>query len=318
MRTIPDTVAISDLCAHPSSHINFCRIIPQTVAARTKTWRISFVKLLLSVLLTSKVGAAFPQTTHSTSTPVTGGTNSGDLYAQSMRYLGFNATAIEQIDRARGIELLRKSAEMGNIDAQAFVGMVSREGNYGFPQNTVLALYFLEAAAAAGHAGAQQSLAEMNLIGEGLPKNPVKASQLFSSAAKQGLNPSVLKLAHLYEVGMGVPANGERAIALYKRAAVAGYIPAQYELARVFAQGKIAKTDLVLSYAWTNVAASIGSESDRTLNADVIEQALKLRDLVGAPQMMTLEQRQLAQRLSAEWSPGSDISRVQTAGRTKR
>ena len=318
MRTIPDTVATSGLCAHPPSHINFGRIAFHAVAAQTKTWRISFIKLLLSVLLTSKISAVFPQTTHSTSTLVTGGSNSGELYAQGMRYLGFNATALEQIDRARGIELLRKSADMGNIDAQAFVGMVSREGNFGIPKNTVLALHFLEAAAAAGHAGAQQSLAEMNLVGEGLPKNPVKAAQLYSAAAKQGLNPSVLKLAHLYEVGIGVPANGERAIALYKRAAVAGYIPAQYELARVFAQGKIAKTDLVLSYAWTNVAASIGSESDRTLNADVIEQALKLRDLVGAPQMMTLEQRQLAQRLSAEWTPGSDISRLQTAGRTKR
>ena len=79
-------------------------------------------------------------------------------------------------------EEVKKRAEAGNASAQAYLGVMYREGE-GVEQDEREAAKWFRKAAYQGHALAQGSLAVMYLGGMGVPKNDVEAYAWFNLAA---------------------------------------------------------------------------------------------------------------------------------------
>jgi len=85
----------------------------------------------------------------------------------------------------KDLQVLIKTAEQGDAEAQYELGRMYAEGN-GVPQDDVKTAYWYEKAAEQGHADAQYYLGKMYFIGKGVPKDAAKAALWMQKAAEQG------------------------------------------------------------------------------------------------------------------------------------
>jgi len=263
---------------------------------------LSTTSLFLTFLMLTATAFAV-----STSEELAARAKGGDAQAKfqlGSAYSGFKALDGVAYDRKRGVLLIEEAANEGLAEAQAFLGIFG----LGTAKDVRVKFRYLRRAANSGHVGAKTALAQMYLSGAGTGKDPYKAASLLNEAAAQGHALAQTELGLLYEKGTGVPTDGERSVSLFRQAAIAGYIGAQFNLARVLAQGKVVPKNTPLAYAWANVAAGKASDADRQIDADYVEEAIRLRDLLKSPQLTTLEERRNAERLSAGWSAGNDLS----------
>jgi TPR repeat protein len=97
---------------------------------------------------------------------------------------------------------LRKSAQLGNVDAQINLSRKLR-GGIGIDKNQVEAISWLEKAAEKGSLVALVDLADSYENGDGVGKDYVKALELYSRAALAGDSLAFLNLAKLHELGEG-------------------------------------------------------------------------------------------------------------------
>jgi TPR repeat protein len=106
---------------------------------------------------------------------------------QLVRYLAISLVltftlAVSLFAAELSFELVKERAEAGNASAQAYLGVMYREGE-GVEQDEREAAKWFRKAAYQGHALAQGSLAVMYLGGMGVPKNDVEAYAWFNLAA---------------------------------------------------------------------------------------------------------------------------------------
>ena len=195
-------------------------------------------------------------------------------------------------DQARGLELLKRSADEGYSAAQYLLGRRFFYG-LGLPRDKGLAMSCLRAAAAdsdyraivllkiiaKGSRGekrdresivaavkqnansnvsdAQYTLAFMSLIGDGVPKDAVEEVRWYRAAAGKNARAAFM-LSLMYQSGEGVPRDPAEAFRLMRIAAEKGDIRARYYLGTFYYQGDGTDVDRQSAGVWFRKSAESG------------------------------------------------------------
>jgi TPR repeat protein len=115
-----------------------------------------------------------------------------------------------------------KSAEQGNVNAQALLGYFFNVGQ-GVEKDYKKAVAWYTKAAEKGNAGAQYNLGVIYKNGEGVEKDYKKAFEWYTKAANQGNVSAQHALGLLYANGEGVEKDLDKAIEFFKKAVEGGY-----------------------------------------------------------------------------------------------
>lgn len=168
--------------------------------------------------------------------------------------------------------------------------------------NKVAFEWYLKAAEK-GSTGAMHNLGLLFLTGSGVIKDEQKALEYFRQAAENGYFASMHKLAFAYLNGQGVVKDYAEAhkwllksAAEDDKSAYSEVHKARNALGALYEYGWGIEKDLVLAYAWYNIAASGGYEKAKQ-NLARVEKAIKDDEL------------REAQTLSREWKPGRPMVR---------
>lgn len=100
-------------------------------------------------------------------------------------------------DNAKAFHLLRRSVELGNIDAQNQLGMFYLTGNLGLEIDQTKAMVCFERAAASGYVTARYSLGQLEYHGG----NVKRAIRHWHIAAAAGFDKAVMRLMSCFEEG---------------------------------------------------------------------------------------------------------------------
>ncbi|MCC7267729.1 MAG: SEL1-like repeat protein [Caulobacteraceae bacterium] len=136
------------------------------------------------------------------------------LYGQAVRLI--------EAGDPKGVETLRRVANLGHAPAQFYLAKLYEGGDRGVKRDMAEARRWTERAAQGGERKAMHNLALYYFEGTGGPKNATVASQWFRKAADLGLVDSQHNLGRLYEEGFGVPQNAAEAYKWYLIAARSG------------------------------------------------------------------------------------------------
>lgn len=206
-------------------------------------------------------------------------------------------------DYAQAVKWIRKSANQGYSEAQCYLGQVYLLGIVGEAQNSKESLFWYSKAAESGSAQAQSILAHAYRNGNVSMDLAVDYQQALywyeKSAASNDPDYSIFSandLGEMYEAGLGVKKDYKRAAQLYLKGAQVGHITAQENIARLYRDGKGVQKNLVLAYAWLDIAVS----SKRSVA--VREKFVAERDNLG--RVMTPKNIERARELSIVWKPG--------------
>jgi hypothetical protein len=137
-----------------------------------------------------------------------------------------------EADQAQAVDMFRRAAAQGNLDAQYNLGVCVRLG-LGLARDDAEAERLYRAAADQGHRSAQLALG--SLIEQRAASEPdwIEAARWYRLAADAGHPAAMSSLAHLYEHGRGVSVDRTAALALYRQALAAGHVPAGPEVRRI-------------------------------------------------------------------------------------
>jgi len=147
-------------------------------------------------------------------------------------YCFFNGFGCDR-DDARSLELARESSGRGSRYGQHTLGRLHFSGAGGLARDWAQALAFHRLAAAQGLDGAQFSLGDMYLRGQGVAQDYAEALRSWQLAAAQGHAWAMWWVAFLYERGLGVRKSKAEAIRWYRRAHAAGDSGAAANLQRL-------------------------------------------------------------------------------------
>ena len=164
----------------------------------------------LAVALAPRPAEALPGTAPTQTATV----DNAALYAQAVRLV--------EIQDPKGVETLRRVANLGHAPAQFYLAKLYEGGQHGVKKDMAEARRWTERAAQGGERKAMHNLALYYFEGTGGAKNAAAASQWFRRAADLGLVDSQHNLGRLYEEGFGVPQNAAEAYKWYLIAARSG------------------------------------------------------------------------------------------------
>lgn len=195
-------------------------------------------------------------------------------------------------DEARGLELLRSSADGGYSAAQYLLGLRYYYG-LGLARDKGLARSYLQSASADGDyravellkiiargsrgekmdlkdmvvtvkrkarskvANAQYTLAFMYLIGDGVPKDAVEEMRWYRAAAARNARAAFM-LSLMYQSGEGGPRNPAESFRLMRVAAEMGDVRARYYLGTFYYQGVGTQVDRQAAGNWFRKSAEGG------------------------------------------------------------
>ena len=247
-------------------------------------------------------------------------------------------------DVAKAVEWWQKAAEQEHAQAQFMLGSMYRVGHIkGVPRDAVKAAEWYQKAVAQGDAPAQIMLGTMYADGERVPKDTAKAFEWLQKAAAQGNGAAQVMLGMMYAGAVCPPADE------WQKAAAQGNELAQIMLSTMYAYGHYVPQykadsksvdsvnrfgdrptakryygemltkeplDLILAYAWLNLAASSGKELVAKMG---VEKRSEL-DLGFVPdrsftfeeakrRSMTAAEIAEAQRISSAWKKGQILTR---------
>jgi uncharacterized protein len=177
-----------------------------------------------------------------------------------------------------------------------------RGRNLSFTETNRIAADWYEKAAAQGHTKAAYSLGALYMAGRGVAyKNELKAIELWRQAAEKGYPQARLDLGMAYLEGKGIPRDYARALELISAAAIREDFQesarARNAVGVIYEFGHGVESDLVMAYAWYNIAASSGYEKSKR-NIARVEKKLGPNDI------------QEAQALTRDWKPGRPLVRA--------
>jgi TPR repeat protein len=135
-------------------------------------------------------------------------------------------------DQAQAVELFRRAAGHGNVDAQYNLGVCLRRG-LGVARDDAQAEQVYRAAALKGHRSAQLALGSLKAQTATRDEEWSESAHWYRLAAEAGHPSAMMSLAELHERGRGVAANRDAALTLYQQALAAGHAPAAAELKRL-------------------------------------------------------------------------------------
>ena len=112
--------------------------------------------------------------------------DSYSLLIWGLNYIYGNDSLGISMDKEKGIALVRRSAEQGQADAQAYIGSCYNEGGDCVSQDYAQAVYWLRKAAEQGQAEAQYNLGRVYYLGDGVSVDKRQAVYWWRKAAEQG------------------------------------------------------------------------------------------------------------------------------------
>ena len=143
-----------------------------------------------------------------------------------------------KIDYDKGAKLIRKSAEMGQVEAQSTYASLCIEG-IGGEKNPTEGVRWLRKAAEQGDVDAQSMLGKVYDEGVMVKRNCSEALNWYLKASKQGDLESIYAIAEkLYFGEMGVKKDCRKAFSWYLSAAEKGFVPAMEDVARIYKFGE--------------------------------------------------------------------------------
>ena len=162
------------------------------------------------------------------------------------------------------LKLYRQAAELGNAEAQAYVGRAYEYGR-GVPKDEVEAVKWFRKAAAQGDRDGQFSLGLAYENGLGVPKDSAEAANWFGRAARsfqkaaaEGDANAQYFLGNMYQTGRGVPRSDVEAVMWFRKAAEQGLSGAQYFLGGMYEKGIGVHEDKGEAVNWYRKAARQG------------------------------------------------------------
>lgn len=121
-------------------------------------------------------------------------------------------------DYDKALPLLSKAAELGDINAQFYLGFMYAHG-YGVVQDYPKAVAWFSKSAELGNARGQYNLGTMYSHGYGVEKDYNKAITWYRRAAIRGDIAAQAKMGFMYEKGLGTNQDITKAIEWYRKAA---------------------------------------------------------------------------------------------------
>ena len=162
--------------------------------------------------------------------------NHNDIEALGILGLCYLTGRGVSLNEKKAFEYLKKSAEGGNDNAQAFVGYCYYSGK-GVAQNKEEAIKWFELSANQGNSLGQSFLGHCYMKADGVSEDIMKGLSLLKKSARQGISESQKLLGNCYFRGEGVKQDYNIAFTLYKQSANKGNIRGMYNLALCFEHG---------------------------------------------------------------------------------
>ncbi|MFZ4875275.1 tetratricopeptide repeat protein [Janthinobacterium sp. Mn2066] len=168
--------------------------------------------------------------------------------------------------------------------------------NYSLAYKEILPL------AKAGNPDAEHLLGLMYYMGRGLPQDYKQAMFWHRKAADQGKADAQYVVGAMYYTGNSVLQDHKQAVVWFRKAAEQNHAEAQQVLGLMYRyhMGGV-QQDIVIAYMLWNLAAANGSSNAADQRAAVLR-------------MMTPEQVDEGQTLSAKWKPGTPLPRTSKTG----
>lgn len=185
-----------------------------------------------------------------------------DAITIRLKALAFRAYyGIEQpVNLARALDLYRRAAEQGDVEAQYIYGGMLFQGQGTEPDTRGGFKWLMQAAE--GGKTSPESLAiigSMYLRGLTVPQNFLEAKKWLSRAADQGNMAAQGDVAYMYYHALGGERDYMKALFFYEKAALQGDPLAQANAGLMYATGTGTNMDRAKGYAWYSVAASRGN-----------------------------------------------------------
>ncbi|WP_425148265.1 tetratricopeptide repeat protein [Deinococcus sp.] len=167
-----------------------------------------------------------------------------------------------KIDHLEAAKWLKKSADLGYVDAMMELGIIYENGDNNMPGDIYAqALSWYKKAAAKGNSDGQYKIGNFYKFGFGVKKDDVQAVSWYRQAAAQGNKYAQYELGNLYEYGNNIKKDYGQALALYRKSALQGNVRAQVSLGEMYEEGKGVPKDLKLALQWCQKAADTGDDN---------------------------------------------------------
>jgi TPR repeat protein len=129
--------------------------------------------------------------------------------------------AYRRRDYATALLIFRQFADLGDADAQVYIGVMYEKGK-GVPQDYASAMKWFRKAADQGYASAQYIVGDMYDKGLGVTEDYAAALKWFRKAANQSYAPAQTNLGFMYSIGQGVTLDLVQAHMWYNLSAAKG------------------------------------------------------------------------------------------------
>lgn len=178
--------------------------IRNLVMTGTAPVRSNGKRLVLSQAYLAAVDAASRGDYAAVVGPMTSLAKQGDMHAQFFLHAMYMYGLGVPTDKPKAVRWLRKSAQEGDLAAQAILGMLYMAGQDGLSKDDAKAVPLLSKAAEGSMVMAQAMLGSLYLRGHGVHQDVTKGLALSRHAANQGSALAQVMLGGAYAAGLGV------------------------------------------------------------------------------------------------------------------
>lgn len=173
-------------------------------------------------------------------------------------------------DVPRAVELWKRSGEVLGRSAHLVADIYYR-GN-GVPKDEAMGVQWYRKAADLGEAEAQLFVGNLYWDGKGVEKSQAKAVTWYEKASAQGVAKAAAFAGDAYERGQGVARDLGKAFSHYRKAAEAGDAYGQVKTGEYHARGLVGETNLREAERWWSKAAEQGHPDGKRLLGIVRQQ----------------------------------------------
>lgn len=170
-----------------------------------------------------------------------------------------------KIEHAEGLELIKKSADSGYVNAISELAMMYQRGKF-VPKDIVKSISYANKAAKTNDVKAMLMLVEVYLFEEGYIdyKLAKTISERISSVPKTAYNhnelgTNLIYLGGIYEYGLGVKKDVNKAVELYEKAVDLQNPQAMYIVGKMYEKGEYKEKNITKARDYYQNAAKLGS-----------------------------------------------------------
>ena len=164
--------------------------------------------------------------------------------------------AYNKKDYVNALAWYRKSADLGNGEAQFWVGYLYETAR-GTDRNEAEAAKWYQLAAGQKHSAAMVNLGLLYERGRGVPKDLAKALALYKQAADLNDVSAMRNIAYLYDNGIGVEKDSAEALRWYQKGADLMDPSSTFQVGFFYELGKGVPPDYAQAVAWYTKAADL-------------------------------------------------------------